>query len=472
MLTASIILGLILIVLCFNSMRATIFVVLTVGIIQDPIRKLVPEEPVVFVVAVGIFFVFGMIGAILRNGARYFMPLSGFNNLLYYPLISFLIILFIQTLVTVVRYDQVALAVAGLSGYLAPLLVLPFAYSYVNGIEDVKRLLAVYIAFNTLVALGIYLSFFGVNWDILKQVGTGIVIYDFGTVLTAHSGFMRSPEIAAWHLAASVCMLGTISILTGRSSEKLWLAFLIVIFVGAIFLTGRRKMLMEVVVFSFLYFSILMFTRTGGRKLVSGIVMLVVGLTIWVGLQEIFPEKYENQIDLYLQRGSTVFEDAPQRLSVLGYGSVKSALQRVGWLGAGMGIGSQGARFFGDSSIIGMIGGSAEGGLGKIIIEVGVPGLLVLTWLLWRYARNIYCILQYCGSLDRTATHIGVAITAFLSANILTFIIASQVYGDLFILFLLGMLVGILFAVPKITVSRYSLAGVETGTYKYMYPAS
>lgn len=472
MLTASIILGLILIVLCFNSMRATVFVVLTVGIIQDPVRKLVPEEPVFFVVVVGIFFIFGMIGAILRNGARYFMPLSGFNNLLYYPLISFLIILFIQTLVTVVRYDQVALAVAGLSGYLAPLLVLPLAYSYVNGIEDVKRLLAVYIAFNTLVALGIYLSFFGVNWDILKQVGTGIVIYDFGTVLTAHSGFMRSPEIAAWHLAASVCMLGTISILTGRSSEKLWLAFLIVIFVGAIFLTGRRKMLMEVVVFSFLYFSILMFTRTGGRKLVSGIVMLVVGLTIWVGLQEIFPEKYENQIDLYLQRGSTVFEDAPQRLSVLGYGSVKSALQRVGWLGAGMGIGSQGARFFGDSSIIGMIGGSAEGGLGKIIIEVGVPGLLVLAWLLWRYARNIYCILQYCGSLDRTATHIGVAITAFLSANILTFIIASQVYGDLFILFLLGMLVGVLFAVPKITVSRYSLAGVEAGTYKYMYPAS
>jgi hypothetical protein len=432
----------------------------------------VPEEPVYFVVLVGIFFATGMIGAILRNGVRYFVPLSGFNNLLNYPLISFLIVLLIQTLVTIVRYDQVALAIAGLSGYLAPLFVLPLAYLYVNSIEDMKRLLAVYIGFNLAVALGIYLSFFGVEWAVLKQVGTGIVIYDLGTVLTAHSGFLRSPEIAAWHMAASVCMLGTISILTNKPSDRLWLVFLIVVFVGAIFLTGRRKMLMEVVVFFFLYFSILMFTRTSGRRFLVGTLILGVGIAVWLGLQAIFPEQYESQIDLYLQRGSTVFEDAPQRLTLLGYGSVQSALQRVGWLGAGMGIGSQGARFFADPSVISIIGGSAEGGLGKIIVEVGVPGLVILIWLSWRIARNINWILQYCGYFDRTTAHIGVAITAFLSANVMTFIIASQVYGDLFILFLLGMLVGILFALPKIAGYKYLYVDVGADSRKILSPVS
>ncbi len=472
MLAASILVALILFILCFNSIRATVFIVIAVGIFQVPIRKLVPEEPVFFVVIVGIFFATGMIGAMLRNGTRYFAPLSGINNILYYPIVSFLIILLIQTFATIVRYDQVVLAIVGLSGYLAPLLALTLAYSYVNTIEDIKRLLAVYIGFNCFVALGVYLSFLGVDWAILQQVGQGIVIYDLGTVLTAHSGFARSAEIAAWHMAASVCMLGTLSAITNKTSQRLWFAFLIVIMVGGIVLTGRRKMLMEVFVFVFFYFSILIFTRTTGTKVFVGTLILGLGLMIWLGLQEIFPEKYESQIDLYLQRGATVFEDAPQRFSNLGFGSLQSALQRVGWLGAGMGIGSQGARYFSDASVISVIGGSTEGGLGKLIVELGIPGLALLLWLLWRINQNISKILQYCNVVDKTAAHLGVAISAFLVTNIFIFVVASQVYGDLFILLLLGMFVGILFATPKIFASRRSYVDVEEGTQKYANPVT
>jgi hypothetical protein len=316
------------------------------------------------------------------------------------------------------------------------------------------------------VAFSVYLSFLGVDWKILKQVGTGIVIYDLGTVLTAHSGFLRSPEIAAWHMAASVCILATFSILTNKLSNKLWFALSMVFIVGAVLLTGRRKMIMELVVFFFFYLSILMFLRTTGKKYFLATLIFGLGLMIWLGLQEIFPEKYEGQIDLYLQRGVTVFEDAPQRFSLLGFGSMQSALQRVGWLGAGMGIGSQGARFFTDSSITAVIGGSAEGGLGRIVIELGVPGLLVLIWLLWRFSMNVYGLLQYCSCLDKTTTHIGVAITAFLGANILTFIVASQLYGDLFILLMLGTIVGVLFATPKLIVHKYSFVDVRGNEQK------
>ncbi len=472
MLAASILVALMLLILCFNSIRATVFIVIAVGMIQDPIRKLVPEEPVFFVVMVGIFFATGMIGAMLRNGTRYFVPLLGFNNLLYYPIMSFLIILLIQTFATIIRYDQVVLAVVGLSGYLAPLLALPLAYSYVNTLEDVKRLLAAYIGFNCFVALGVYLSFLGVDWAILKQVGQGIVIYDLGTVLTAHSGFARSAEIAAWHMAASACMLGTLSALTKKTSHRFWFAFLIVIMVGGIVLTGRRKMLMEIVVFGFFYFSMLIFTRTTGKKVFVGTLIIGLGLTVWFGLQEMFPEKYESQVDLYLKRGATVFEDAPQRFSLLGLGSLQSALQRVGWLGAGMGIGSQGARYFSDASVTAIIGGSTEGGLGKLVVELGMPGLFLLLWLLWRINQNISKILQYCNVVDKTAAHLGVAIAAFLVTNILVFVVASQVYGDLFILLLLGIFVGILFATPKIFGSRRPFVDVEENKQQYVNPVS
>ncbi len=470
MLAAFIIVTLVLMILCFNSTRMTLFVVITVGFIQDPIRKLVPDEPVFFVVLVGVFFAAGMVGAILRNGARYFVPLSGLNRLLFLPLILFLLVLLIQTLATILRYDEVVLAIAGVNGYLAPLLAFPLAYFYVNGIDDIKRLLAVYIGFNIIVAASVYISFFGVDWKILQQVGKGLVIYDLGVVLTAHSGFLRSPEITAWHLAASVCMLWTISIFTNRPAHRLWFAALLVVFVGAIFLTGRRKMLLEIVVFFSLYFSLVVFTQTSGRRIFVGTTMLALGLSLWLGLQQIFPDKYEGQLDLYLQRGATVFEDAPERFSLLGLGSAQSALRRTGWMGAGMGLGSQGARFFTDKSVTARVGGSTEGGLGKLIVELGVPGVLIMFWLTWRLSKLIFAILRYCGHIDRTAAHIGVAITAFLGANVLTFIIASQVYGDLYILLLLGIMVGFVLALPRVFSCEGGYSEVKSDNKKNLYP--
>jgi len=47
-----------------------------------------------------------------------------------------------------------------------------------------------------------------------------------------------------------------------------------------------------------------------------------------------------------------------------------------------------------------------------------------------------------------------VGILVFLIANIPTFAIASQVYGDVFVLIILGFLAGALFALPRQVVSR------------------
>ncbi len=464
MLSFSLLFGLLLVVVCLNSIRATVFVVVVTGILQDPIRKLVPAEPIFFVVLVGVFLGAGIAGAFLRKGSSYFAPLYGIHGSLFYPLMSFVLVLLVQFFVTILRYDELVIAGIGVLGYITPLLVLPLAYYYTTDLQSIKTIVSVYISLCVLVAFGVYLSFFGFEWTILNQIGTGFVIYDLGSVLTAHPGLLRSPDIAAWHMTAATCLLGVFAVITKRPTDRIWVALLMTLLVGAVLLTGRRKMIMELVLFAMFYLSLLWFIRASQKKLLFGTVIVVAGFTIWFAFENLFPEAYQDEIDLYLQRGATVFEDAPERLSSLGLGSAQSAIYHVGWLGAGIGLASQGARFFSDLSISSIIGGSSEGGLGKILVELGVPGLIVLSWLIWAIGRNIYVILQYCAPIDSRLTHIMVGIAAFLTANIPIFVVASQVYGDLYVGTLMGLFLGILFAAPKIVYLHTRESLNEVGT--------
>ncbi len=463
MLWFSLLLGLVVMLVCFNSIRATVFVVVTTGILQDPIRKLVPDEPVFFVVLVGIFLGAGLAGALLRKGSAYFAPLHGVGGSLFYPLTTFVIVLSIQFFATVFRYDEVLVAGVGTLGYITPLLAMPLAYYYANDLRDLRQLGKVYIALCVLVAVGVYLSFLGFDWKVLKQIGTGFVIYDLGAVLTAHPGLLRSPDIAAWHMTTAICLLGVAAVISKTPLERILAALLTTLLIGAVLLTGRRKMIMELVLFTMFYVSLLWFIRTTQNRFLFGSFIVVAGLIIWFSFEHLFPDVYQDQFDLYLQRGATVFEDAPERLSSLGLGSAQSAIHRVGWLGAGIGLASQGARFFSDLPIASIVGGSSEGGLGKVLVELGVPGLIVMVWLIAAIGRNLYLILEFCAPADSRIAHILVGITAFLMANIPTFIVASQVYGDLYVVTLMGLFLGTFFAAPKIVYLRSQYQEHESG---------
>ena len=48
---------------------------------------------------------------------------------------------------------------------------------------------------------------------------------------------------------------------------------------------------------------------------------------------------------------------------------------------------------------------------------------------------------------------LGLGLAIFLLVNLMTFSVASQVYGDLFILIVLGLCSGFLFALPKLVIN-------------------
>jgi hypothetical protein len=124
------------------------------------------------------------------------------------------------------------------------------------------------------------------------------------------------------------------------------------------------------------------------------------------------------------------------------------AMDGYGWMGGGLGIGSQGAQHFGAEP-----SGAAEGGLGKLTVELGVPGLFLIAWVLWRGLRFVSRILALLSKHSPKHANFAYGLVAFLVSNLAAFSIATQAYADMFILLTLGWALGFLIALP-------SLAGI------------
>jgi len=125
-------------------------------------------------------------------------------------------------------------------------------------------------------------------------------------------------------------------------------------------------------------------------------------------------------------------------------------IARNGILGSGAGTGSQGAQHFGGGSNI--VGSAAEGGLGKVLAELGVPGLLLLLWLVISFARYIWSIILYVTrerDVDPSLAKLVFGLVAFLMTNAFVYTIAHQAYGDPFVLIILGFFLGFVMATPK-----------------------
>ena len=144
----------------------------------------------------------------------------------------------------------------------------------------------------------------------------------------------------------------------------------------------------------------------------------------------------------------TVFGDMPDRFHQLAYRPVQWAVDGFGWLGAGLGSGAQGAQHFGGGAQ--RFGGAAEGGLGKVTIDLGVPGLVLFLWLAAVVIRQVWQRLRALSVASRGHATLAFGLAGILIANVATFAVATQVFGDLFVLILCGSALGFLLALPTV----------------------
>jgi O-antigen ligase len=253
---------------------------------------------------------------------------------------------------------------------------------------------------------------------------------------------------------------------TKRVEGRFVMALAMVFLVGAALLTGRRKALVEVTLFLAAYSVLLVGARLRVRKSVILGVVAVTAIASTLALEIVNPDERAS-FDPYLEHGMTGYGDAPQRFGLLGIGSVEWAIERHGILGAGAGAGSQGAQHFGGGESL--VGGAAEGGLGKVVAELGIPGLLAVLWLVAAAIRCVWRSLKRVPRADPRLAMIGYGLVAFLGANALTFVVASQVFGDMFVLLLLGVSLGFTIAVPQLAAeSRVARAPQAAAAYPGM----
>ena len=446
-------LGLLLLAVIGTDWRRGLLLCVVVGFLQDPLRKLAPGQPVYFVVLVILVFGLTALMAYSHHVRLRFKPVFGNDRWLITLVSLFVVLLGLQTVNSILRFGSPIVAGVGLLSYLSPVLALWLTYHYVRSQKDVNAFLLCYVIGSAVIAGTVYLSFLDFQSPLFLQGGgEGLVIYHptAGKVQT-HAGVMRSPDIASWHIATGVCLLMIWVVASGGRFGRLWLIALTVLMVGACIVTGRRKSIAQVGLFIALY-GIMVFyfhQRTVKRAVLA--VLAVAGLTLGVAALQL-PEATFAEFEPYLDRTQTTLADAGERFWTLGIGSFLGASQNVDLLGVGVGIGTQGARHF---AAQGEYGGGSEAGLGKLMIELGPVGFILIFLLAVAGARYLWKIMSIAQRRSAEVTALTTGLSALLLANAPLFMAAGQIYGDPFVLLVLGTCLGFILAAPKLLVLSF-----------------
>jgi len=433
-----------------------------VGIAQDPLRKLAPNQPVYYVLLVGVIFGIAWVRAALMHVPLGPSVIEGWKRHLKVPFTLFVLLVLAQALHSLARYGSLVMPGIGLLVWLAPIPAVVLAYQYATrrGVLAVRRWMLFYVIIALVSLSGVYLEYSGFNWRTLGEIGEGQVIYDVGTVLKANSGFFRASEIAAWHTATIACFVFTLSL--GKRATIMRVLFalgLIALLVSLGILTGRRKMLVEITIFLCCYFFLVAWLQRGMARL--AMVVLAAGFVGYVGIVGfVAPDLVQNsytkkmsmenaqRIEGYAVRGQSVFVDLPKRVNAVGIRPLVWAVENFGWFGAGLGTGSQGTNEIAEAHNINRW--ASEGGLGKVAMELGVPGLFLVGWLVVALGRHLRQLLAAMAQVSPQHARVAYGMVAFLVANAATFTVATQAYSDLFILLILGWCVGFLLAMPAL----------------------
>jgi len=392
-------------------------------------------------------------GALARKVPLRFAYLHGGNNRLRTPLGIFIFWCLLSCGIAFAQTGSVTVAGIGLIAYLSPLPAILLAIVYARSANAAITFLQHYLWMSVLFVSTVYLAYLGFEWRILDSVGPGLWIYpDTGPAVKLPNGLFRAPEVAAWHGAAAFCFLVILANTQKGKAYKIIGGALLLVLFGAILLTGRRKALMEIMIFVVAYGFFLAWFQHGSARLAR--ILLIMGFCALAVMSyfDLFADNATEGFEPYVQRGVSVGGDALQRLKQMTVDSLRWVIAQNGFFGSGAGTGSQGAQHFGAGSAV--VGGAAEGGIGKVLAEMGVPGVALLIWLGGAFALHLRRILYFVGRRDLQLSSLACGLVAFLFANAVVFVTAHQVFGDVFVLLILGWSLGFVLAVPFIMGKR------------------
>lgn len=439
---------------CFANSSAGMLIVVAAGFVQDPLRKLAPGAPVVFVVLVLGFYLAVFAGMLSRGGLARLVSSRVYRQLRP-PLLFFMAVVALQSLNAYARTGNPVLPAIGFLSYVAPAVAGAVGFVLASNTERFLGFLRAYMWWGLAASSTILAARFYPDVELFRPVGTGLMVYGENLGVQLASGALRTPETAAWHAATTGCVL-LLLLSLGRAWKRARVSLLagaagVVLTVLAIIWTGRRKALIEVALFLVVYGLFLLRLRGANRRLLWALA-LGGGLFAYQVLEGAFAADSSREAAYLLSRGGgTASEGGARVLAALR--SVPIALERNGALGLGAGVVAQGSQYFGGGGIAGW---EAEYGVGRLATELGLPGLVGIVWIAVRLGRILRRGFGGMVRFSQENARVAFGLLALLLANAAVFVTAAQVFGDPFVYLMLGTIAGGLGGMIELSIRRES----------------
>lgn len=411
------------------------------GLLQDPIRKTSEGQSPFLLGVVLALFGATLLGALLKSPPFWWRRKDW--SRLRQPVALFGVVLAIQGVITFVRTGSPVLIVIGLAAYLGPVAAVMLGSWVGTGKLPVRRFLLVYVGVVAIMASGLVLWQVGYRWAILQSVGEGLTTYswDLGAIVLP-SGFFRVPEVASWHCATAACVC--LILAASRKPTPFQWAFyggLVTFFAWGTLVTGRRKGLAEIILF-FAFFALLQLWVRGRLGRFGPAAAGVVAVGVLAFQQYDLGRHAEVQIDSMRDR-SAASAGVVGRMAA-SVTSLPRIVEAAGFLGTGLGTGTQGAQHFRTRGE--RWAKISESGLARIVAELGVPGAVVALYLLVRFFLEVRRRMPVLGSEPAVTATPLLGLIALLGANGIIFVSAHQIFGDPFVYIFLGLTLGFVVA--------------------------
>ncbi|MEB3255077.1 MAG: hypothetical protein VKJ05_01685 [Synechococcaceae cyanobacterium] len=433
-----------------GNWRDSLIYSVVIGFLQDPLRKITPNQPSLYVGLVLIGVVLTALLLYSRTGRLSLEALFSRDRQLIGVVEIFLGLLLLQSLNSFLNLGSTTLTLVGMGFYLSPLIALWLGFQFALQPSAVQRFVRMYLVMAFLFAFTLFLSYRGLETPLFKEVGSGVLIniVELGTMQQGFVGLWRTSEIAAWHLATACCFLLILAVSSRRSNLISLAGAAVVVLLVLSTLTGRRKVLTLVVGFIGLYS---LFIALRGDSRIRGNVLVGfggAGLLISLLLSSGVNPTDSGTLGGFVRRTASVWGDIDERFQGSGLGAIGAAIEAAGPFGYGVGAAAQGAKSLGIQVSQGTW--AAEGGLGKIAAELGLAGITLFVMIIVLLGFLYWRIIGQLRFAPPSYSLLNLGLLSFLAANLPNFAVASQAYGDPFILSILGVSAGFVLASPTV----------------------
>jgi hypothetical protein len=434
-----------------GAWRLGLLITVVIGFAQDPIRKLTPGQPGLYVGLVLVAFVASAAVLWLRRGGSFELAwVFPETPILRRWLPVFVGLIALQAFNAQVRWGIPTRTLIGIGFYLAPLLAIWVGCHLGSSPPLLRRLLQLYIFGTALFGFTALIDYLGADTPLFQAVGGGTIIhFRYGFYTSGAVGLWRSTDMAAMHLTVAAC-LAMVFALSGSGGLKrtAWLA-LSGFFALTSLLTGRRKAIVQVVVFLGLFVWLLgRYGPNRSRQQLFGVVLSAASLAALVFLLD--PSEFlGDDFGEYLGRAASAPADIGERLNVLGLNAFLRGVELSKGVGLGVGTlaqtGASGIASASDNSSFVYV---SESGIGKVAAELGIAGIVLLLILALGLVRAVRFSLRMMRYEPDSSAIFEIGLLAFALSNLPFFTAAAGVYGDPFVLIICGLCFGSVFAVP------------------------